>query len=216
MEIPLNICTFYHDKSNIPENMKKNFDKLASENCEFNVELFDVNSSRKFIETNFDKNVLDAYDSLKPYAYKSDLFRLCYLYSAGGIYVDVKYEPVNGFKFKELISSQYLVSEPLGVQNCLIVMNKHNEFILKCINIITHNALNKYCGFSPLFTGPFLLSNEFSTDFPFKECTINNRHHIFKNNSAILIQYESYRVDLQNSSDQPHYNVMYWNRNIYN
>ena len=63
MEIPLNICTYYHDSVNIPENMKNNFDKLVSENPEFKVELFDVLSGREFIKENFDEKVLEAYDS---------------------------------------------------------------------------------------------------------------------------------------------------------
>ena len=78
--IPLNIVTFYHDIRTIPENMKNNYDKLVSNNPEFTCHLYDNNSSYEFIKTHFDTDVLEAFQKLKPYSYKSDLFRFCYIY----------------------------------------------------------------------------------------------------------------------------------------
>jgi len=52
--IPLNILTFYHNLKNIPENMKKNYEKMKSNNPEFHFEIFDNESGYKFINENFD------------------------------------------------------------------------------------------------------------------------------------------------------------------
>ena len=44
---------------------------------------------RIFLEKNYKKEVLEAYECLKPYAYKSDLARYCLIYKLGGGYVDL-------------------------------------------------------------------------------------------------------------------------------
>ena len=46
-------------------------------------------SLRDFISTTFSGDVLQAYDILKPLAYKADLGRLCLLHAFGGWYADI-------------------------------------------------------------------------------------------------------------------------------
>lgn len=43
----------------------------------------------EFLASNFDKDVLDAYHSIKPLAFKADLARYCILYIYGGWYFDL-------------------------------------------------------------------------------------------------------------------------------
>jgi hypothetical protein len=221
--IPANLFTFYHDVSKIPEVMNEKYKKMVRENPEFNCKLFDIHSGRKFISQNFGPNVLIAYDKLKPYAYKSDLFRYCYIYVNGGIYVDIKYISIKGFRFLELLDKEYLVSEPIGVQNCLLVLHPRNEMILRCIHAIRNRVLNNFYGNTPLFTGPFLLSEKYGIfyknnriDTHLRWCIEDNLHCIYKNNCLILREYPRYRKDLLNFSDQPHYTEMFWLKNIYN
>jgi mannosyltransferase OCH1-like enzyme len=59
-------------------------------NPEYEYRLLDDNECRDFIKNNFDNNILSAYDLIVPGAYKSDLFRYCYLYVNGGCYFDCK------------------------------------------------------------------------------------------------------------------------------
>ena len=99
--IPLNIYQTWHTKD-LPKFMKKTVDNIIKNNPAFKHYLFDDNDCRNFIKDNFDVTVLNAFDSLIPGAYKADLWRYCVLYKNGGIYLDIKYEPVNGFKFINL------------------------------------------------------------------------------------------------------------------
>lgn len=46
-------------------------------------------SLRAFLEQAFDREVVAAYDKLRPYAYKADLGRYCLLYEHGGWYADL-------------------------------------------------------------------------------------------------------------------------------
>jgi mannosyltransferase OCH1-like enzyme len=103
MIIPLNIVTYYHDLNNYPENMKNNYYQLVDSHPGFNCNIYDNVSAYDFIINHFDSDVGDAFLKLKPYSYKSDLFRFCYIYVTGGIYVDIKYQCVNNFKFNQLI-----------------------------------------------------------------------------------------------------------------
>jgi mannosyltransferase OCH1-like enzyme len=221
--IPTNLFTFYHDITKMPKVMNQKYEKMVRENPEFNCKLYDVKSGREFISQNFGPYVLIAYDKLKPYAYKSDLFRYCYIYIKGGIYVDIKYISMNNFKFIDLLDKEYLVSEPIGVQNCLLVLNPKNKMIFRCIHNVKNLVLNNFYGNTPLFTGPSLLSekykkfykdNRIETDL--RWCIEDNLQCIYKNDCLILREYPLYRKNLFNASDQPHYTQMFWSKDIYN
>lgn len=69
-------------------------------NPEFTYLFFDQKNRRAFIQSNFDQKVLDAYDLLVPGAYQADLFRYCYIYKNGGVYIDFKsilHQPINKY-----------------------------------------------------------------------------------------------------------------------
>ena len=58
---------------------------------------------RDFIAKHFSEEVVYTFDKLKPGAYKADLWRYCVMYITGGIYLDIKMCPVNGFRFDYLL-----------------------------------------------------------------------------------------------------------------
>lgn len=106
--IPFNIFQTWCDKK-LPPIMKEYVDRLKAENPEFTHHLYDDEECRNFIKTNFDSDVLEAYDTLIPGAYKADLWRYCVLYKHGGIYLDIKFKSENGFKLIELTDKEYFV-----------------------------------------------------------------------------------------------------------
>ena len=106
--IPLHIYQTWHTKK-LPPKMKECVEKLKKDNPEFEHHLYDIEDCRKFIGKHFDKEVLDAYDKLKPLAYKADLWRYCVLYKKGGIYLDIKYQCEPGFKLIELVDKEYFM-----------------------------------------------------------------------------------------------------------
>ncbi len=63
-------------------------------NPEFDYRFFDDDECRAFIETHFPPEVVQAFDCLVPGAYKADLWRYCYLAEKGGVYVDIRMEPL--------------------------------------------------------------------------------------------------------------------------
>jgi len=95
--IPLAIYQTWSTKD-LPPKMRERIELLKSQHPRFTHHLYDDNDCREFIKTHFKPDVLWAYDSLVPGAYKADLWRLCILFINGGIYVDIKMCCVNGFK----------------------------------------------------------------------------------------------------------------------
>ena len=148
--IPLNIYLTWSIKQ-LPIKMQENVDRMRKVNPEFNIQLFDCDERREFIKNNFSEDILIAYDILKPGAYKADLWRLCILFINGGIYIDIKFNCINNFKFIALTEKEHLVidrpghwkKEEIGLYNALMVFKPKNILLLICINKISDNIKNK-------------------------------------------------------------------------
>jgi mannosyltransferase OCH1-like enzyme len=149
--IPLHIYQTWHTKK-LPPKMRECVEKLKKDNPEFEHHLYDIEDCRKFIGKHFDKEVLDAYDKLKPLAYKADLWRYCVLYKKGGIYLDIKYQCEPGFKLIELTDKEYYVLERpyintnISIKKNIKMINKYNylkniDKTLWINNIGIYNAL---------------------------------------------------------------------------
>ena len=199
--------------------------KIRRFNPRFNYHLYDDNECREFIKNNFDNEVLNAYDSLIPGAYKADLWRYCILYKKGGIYLDIKYVPTNGFRFVNLLESEHFVRDfgGGGVYNALLVCKAGNEILLKCINQIVQNVKDKFYGNSCLDpTGPNLLGKFFSdhekNSFDLKHNLVGSNDYdkfILFNNHPVLKCYNGYFSERQKYASKQHYGQLWYNRQIY-
>ena len=92
-KIPLKIFQTWETKS-LPKYMKNVSDTIRKCNPEFEYFLYDDKDCEKFIEKNYPFDVLTAFNTLIPGAYKADLWRYCILYFYGGIYIDIKFKPL--------------------------------------------------------------------------------------------------------------------------
>jgi len=99
--VPLIIYQTWASKD-LPPKMAQCVNKLKADNPEFDHYLYDDADCREFIKTEFEPEVLEAYDQLVPGAYKADLWRYCVLYKTGGIYLDIKFRCEPGFSLLEL------------------------------------------------------------------------------------------------------------------
>jgi mannosyltransferase OCH1-like enzyme len=87
-KIPKKIIQTWENKNFEPE-FEKIIDSWKDNNPEYEYILFDNHERYTFIKDNFDENVLNTYESIIPGAFKADLFRYCYLYINGGVYIDI-------------------------------------------------------------------------------------------------------------------------------
>jgi mannosyltransferase OCH1-like enzyme len=221
--IPTNIFQTWHSKF-LPPLMAKTIATIKQLNPRFNYFLYDDNDCREFIKTHFKPDVLWAYDSLIPGAYKADLWRYCILFIHGGIYLDIKYRPLNGFRFINLTEKEHLVADinNVNIYNALMVCLPRNEILFKAIRQIVENVKNKYYGNGFLDpTGPALLSKFVSTSeeiVDLKHQRINDDNNykvIYFNNIPILKSYNGHIRERDKYSKKKHYATLWSERSIY-
>lgn len=168
--IPLKLHLFWHDKI-LPPLMQKNVELLRETNPEFEVIVYDGDMAREYIKANFSGGddsdglgILRVYDTLIPISFKSDLFRFCVVYKEGGVYLDIKFEPVSGFKLLSLVKNiQLWASETANVASTGIFMSvPGNPILRRAIEMIKYNVANRIMGKWPSsVTGPWLLTDAF-------------------------------------------------------
>jgi hypothetical protein len=113
--------------------------------------------------------IYEAYTTLKPTAFKADLFRLCILFESGGMYVDAQTMPYVSVKemlkncykenqkhvFISVLDSKFSKS---GIHNGFIFCTPQHPFVGRCIERIVNNVKNRDYTDSVLgITGPICL-----------------------------------------------------------
>jgi len=227
--IPLKIYQTWHTKE-LPPLMRKCTKLLQKNNPEFEYYMYDDNDCIEFIKNNFDQDVLMAFNNLIPGAYKADLWRYCVLYINGGVYIDIKYKCINGFKLKSLMDKEYFVLDrngifyttPQGIYNGLMICKPNNPLLLKLIHRIVYNVKNKFYGENSLHpTGPLLLANMYekynkkinNSDFELKYSYFGM--NILYNNVPILELYSEYRNEAFKYQKVSHYGQLWKDGKIY-
>jgi mannosyltransferase OCH1-like enzyme len=221
--IPRHVYTCWHTKQ-LPPLMKQNVERMIRENPEMQIHVYDEEDCRAFISAHFEPDVLHAYDALIPCSYKSDLWRYCVLYILGGIYVDIKYKTVNGFRFVGLTDGEHFVrdADPRNVYTALMVSMPHHPILLQCIQQIVKNVDNKDYGDSPIHpTGPGLLGSFFTQEekngmelYHGAQWEINKFYIVYKDR-IILEFYDRYREEQKHYQKNKRYIDLWIDKAIY-
>ena len=219
--VPLKIFQTWHTK-NLPPKMDDAVKRIKSANPGFEHHLFDDEDCREFIKNNYPPIVLETFDKLIPGAYKADLWRYCVLYKEGGIYLDIKYVPHNGFRFITLTEKEHFVLDADGnsVYNALIASKPGNPILFKAIHAIIRNVKIKFYGTSCLEpTGPKLISKFLPTmirkSLPLQHQVYNDDKYIIFNGIVILKMYRDYYHEMGKNEKHPHYSILWGQRKIY-
>jgi len=223
MVIPANIFQTWHSK-NLPPLMRAATIYLQKVNPNFKYYLYDDNDCYTFIQDNFDSEVLHAYESLIPGAFKADLWRYCILYKYGGVYLDIKYIPMKSFKMIALTEKEHfcLDIDNNGIYNAIMVCKAGNPILKKAIQQIVDNVHTKFYGSDRLEpTGPGLLSRYFSGN---EKRRIDMKHvfhgsieyrYILFNNYYVFQSYSGYLQEHDKYKKVDYYGNLWNQRNIY-
>lgn len=233
--VPLVIYQSWHSHI-LPKGMKENILTTVEANPEFDYYLYSDADSRRFIQANYGPEVVSAFDSLRPGAYKSDLWRYCILYKRGGVYFDIKMVPLVPLKTilrdNSTIFVKDLTVSPNGVimrecvWNGLMISPPKNEVFKHCINEIVENCKKRLYKKNPLdITGPCLLGRmlklhsgeEYFNQMVFNLTRENNTtNFIFYHNIPyFLVEYRGYRKEQGSFQKSKHYSTLYNNRQVY-
>ena len=129
-------------------------------NPEYQYFFFDALDCKKMIQDHFSADVLKAYEMLIPGAFKCDLWRLCYLYLYGGVYVDCQtmpYKPLREILKPDTRFCSAVDGDDFALwQGFLCSMPKHPLLLVGIQNIV-NNVLNKRQLHILEITGPHAL-----------------------------------------------------------
>ena len=141
----------------------------------FHYRRWDMDGLRSVIATYFGDEVLTAFDSLRPLAYKADLGRYCLLYQYGGWYADISLRIVSSALASYGSDSGLCFFRDYGegmpspqascfdCQNSLIFASAGHPALAACIRKILKNVRERYYGLSSTApTGPSLFGSVLS------------------------------------------------------
>jgi mannosyltransferase OCH1-like enzyme len=231
--IPMKLFQTWHTKD-LPPKMQENVQQIKKQNPELEYFLYDDADCIDFIKKYFPDEVVNAYNTLLPGAYKADLWRYCVMYIHGGVYIDIKYHCVDGFKFIDIMDREHFVLDRLyhwkpgthGIYNALIISKPGNPLFINCIQRIVRNTQTNYYGFNWLYpTGPGLLGELYFGNivenmkmidkFDLVYNIIDNQDVIIYKNQIVLQSYPEYRKEQRTNQKHKHYGDLWRQRSIY-
>ncbi len=198
----------------------------------------------QFMYREFPGRVSAAYDKLIPGAYKSDLWRMCYLYKYGGVYLDLNKTLLKPFRF--VINGNYDLVTVIDLPafrerpSCCVwqgfVACRPGLPVLDlCIRRSVENIENEYYGYNSLdITGPMMMGRVFR-DY-YGECV--NRPGVYRKRGELIKllyhagdyhkdEFENRIIHLNNNirsrmndawksqTSLPHYGELYNTRRVY-
>ena len=153
-----------HHKNEIPNSMFYNcHTKWIELNPEYSMLWFNDIQCENFMKKMGNK-IFSSYKTLKPGAFKCDLWRACILYKYGGVYIDSYCSPYKSleFMFSNCLENEkhkfISVRDKSGIHNGFIMCTKKHPFLKQYILDIIENVEKKYYGKNSLDpTGPLCL-----------------------------------------------------------
>ena len=166
---------FITDKEEgLPPLLKKVSSEFRETFSDHSYTLYNKEMIIEIIAKQFGKEVLSAFNKLKPYAYKADLARYCISYLYGGWYADIsirltaKLSTTNcNFEFLGFIDRGSGLGLPntlyYPIQNSFFYIEKNNQIMSKAIDLVLENCSNEYYGVSAICpSGPGVLGRALS------------------------------------------------------
>lgn len=187
-EIPKFIISTHRSKDYIPLKVYKNISEYAPN---YKHIIFDDKDIIIFLKKYYRPEVLEAFNSLKG-PHKADLFRYCYLYKFGGIYLDIKTELIKNidsiFNKKDINLYTVISSTRSRIHQGIIAAIPKNPIFIYLINDILNinkpvksyhhftryfsNKLKEIYGLKQLENGEMISSNKNIRTYLFEEkCT---------------------------------------------
>ena len=150
-------------------------DRIISMNPGYDYEYYNNDDCVLFLEEHFGSHLVNTFNALRPGAFKADLFRYCYIYIKGGVYIDIDLEPLvpldeiipHEADFVSVRENIIVYPKLLGIWQAFMAGKKNLDFLRDAIVKIVNNVHNKvypsgsheYIQDVLSITGPSLLYN---------------------------------------------------------
>ena len=181
-KIPKVIISTYFDKSKIPQKVYDNIKEFAPN---YKHIIYDDNEIVLFLKKYYGQDVLNTFLTLHRGAHKADLFRYCYLYVYGGVYLDIKTKLIKNIDTifnKEKVDFYTVLSmhKPTIYQG-IIATKAKNPIFLKLIDYIVHypKPVKRYFAFTIDFYKKLRILYNENTFFNTYYCDPNKKFNLY-------------------------------------
>jgi hypothetical protein len=151
----------------LPPLIEQNVASLRRHHPALEHKLFSGEDIVRFLGEWYPREVLEAYNALRPYAYKADLARYCILYELGGIYADISHFFAKPLPFdgqNPIVFRDLLHSAPWGTNNSVFAVPPRHKALDQAIKLVCANVARRYYGSTYLCpTGPALFGKAWAT-----------------------------------------------------
>ena len=150
----------------LPDRVRENIDSFRQMHPGIDHRLFTDVEVRQLINDNFGREVLAAYEALKPFAYRSDLARYCILHSFGGAYADLSLRFVAPLRMdgEPQLFRDFLGAAPWDTVSGVFTAPPRHKALTRAIELVCENVANRYYGRnSRCPTGPTLFGRAIAT-----------------------------------------------------
>ena len=215
----------------LPDGMKKALETWYRMNPGYKVKMYSGDDCVAYIKEHFDDEVLETYNTLKPYSYKCDLMRHLILYNEGGWYTDMRMVCLQPLELLDKIGKEFYVCiDKPQQQLCMCTgfigsVLKH-PISKKMIDLLLWNVKQRHYGIDCLYpTGPGVYINaaiDYVRMYPDKcligEHDIEDHEQIirFHKSRIVKVKYNNAKgadnTDMKGTNDYGH---MWKSRDIY-
>lgn len=162
-------------------------DNILKLNPDYKYKFFQEKDCLEFLKTHYPSIICQCFNRIKNPAHKSDLFRYCYLYKKGGVYIDIDLEPLESFDniikqsensdFITAMGSNSFKNMPYGeCTNGFLMTVPNNQLFKELVGFILNNI-------NPSDYGYYVkhLYKSLNNPKPFQQFTLNNlKCYLFK------------------------------------
>lgn len=129
--------------------------------------LFSGEDIASFIEEKFPREVIEAYNALRPLTYKADLARYCILYELGGIYADLSHFFTRSLPFdgeRPIVFRDLMGATTWNTNTSVFAAPPRHRALELAIEMVCANVKRRYYGQTFLCpTGPSLFGKAWAT-----------------------------------------------------
>ena len=168
--IPNNIIQIIDSSDTLLDIEKENIDQINTTQTTFNYYLYDFSMSRLFILSNFDNDVLYAYENIIDIENKILLIKYFLLYVNGGIFINRQYKLINNNILNTLLDKEYFVKiNYKNISEDFMICLPNNEILMNCINYIIYNVKNNLKFNNNIISKYFPISEIINLDMFYKK-----------------------------------------------
>lgn len=212
----------------LPDGMKKSLETFYRMNPGYKVKIYSGDDCVKYIKEHYDNEILEAFNTIKPYSYKCDLMRHLILYNEGGWYSDIRQVCLQSIETLSSMNKEYYTSvdcppNQMCMYTAFIGSIPKHDISKKMIDLVLWNIKHRHYGLDCLYpTGPGAYMNasiDYIRAYP-EKCTIgqhtSDEHIQFGQYKFIKCKYNNAKgadnSDLPGTND---YGDMWRNREVY-